>query len=203
MRHDHLTRHFERRHRHDGNDHGLGHSGHDDGHDDGRGRGHGRGHAGHPRRGGGRFRVQRGDVRTATLLLFAEQPMHGYQLVQAMEERTGGAWRPSPGAIYPTIAQLEDEGLVTILAEGGRKLVTLTPEGQAHIEERRETWVDPFANVDATRGGPDVRGALSELHGAARQIGMTGTVAQQEAAIAVIRHARRALYLILAGGDDA
>ncbi|MGH3921940.1 MAG: PadR family transcriptional regulator, partial [Pseudonocardiaceae bacterium] len=73
------------------------------------------------RRGAGRGRAQRGDVRTALLLLLAEQPMHGYQLMQAITERTAGAWRPSPGAIYPTLSQLEDEGLIDTLAQGGRK----------------------------------------------------------------------------------
>ena len=190
MRHHHLGRHDDARHRHDGE---SDHQHRDHQHGDHRGGGG---------RGGGRFRVQRGDVRTATLLLLAEEPMHGYQIMQAMEERTSGAWRPSPGAIYPTIAQLEDEGLVTTTQQGGRKLVTLTPAGLAHIAERRPTWADPFANVDASHGGPDLRGAVHDLHGAARQIGMTGTVAQQEAAIAVIREARRALYLILAGSDQ-
>ena len=69
-------------------------------------------------------------MRTAILLLLADQPMHGYQIMQAMSDRTGGAWHPSPGAIYPTIAQLEDEGLVTTKEEGGRRLVTLTAEGR-------------------------------------------------------------------------
>jgi hypothetical protein len=78
-----------------------------------------------------RARAQRGDVRTAVLLVLADEPMHGYQIMQAMSDRTGGAWRPSPGAVYPTIAQLEDEGLVTTQEEGGRRLVTLTSEGRA------------------------------------------------------------------------
>ncbi len=205
----HQQSHSEARRRHGGGptDEGRGrgplHAGGDHRHGQ-----HGPGPADQPRggggrRGGGRFRVRRGDVRTATLLLLAEQPMHGYQIMQAMAERTGGAWRPSPGAIYPTIAQLEDEGLVTTLAEGGRKLVTLTADGQSHIEERRGTWADPFANVDASRGGPDLRGAMHELHGAARQVGTTGTLAQQEAAVVALRDARRALYLILAAGEDA
>src|SRR5689334_23381353 len=72
--------------------------------------------AGRGRR-GGRGRVPRGDVRTAVLLLLAEEPMHGYQLMQAVSDRTGGRWSPSPGAIYPTINQLEDEGLVEITAD--------------------------------------------------------------------------------------
>src|SRR6478609_7972367 len=85
-----------------------------------------------------RGRAQRGDVRTAIMLVLADQPMHGYQIMQAMSERTGGAWRPSPGAVYPTIAQLEDEGLVTTKEEGGRRLVTLTDEGRAYVAERTE-----------------------------------------------------------------
>src|SRR6187200_922504 len=86
--------------------------------------------------GRGRGRAQRGDVRTAILLLLADQPMHGYQIMQAMSDRSGGAWHPSPGAIYPTIAQLEDEGLVTTKEEGGRRSVTLTSEGRTYLEER-------------------------------------------------------------------
>ena len=66
----------------------------------------------------GRGRVPRGDVRTAVLLLLADEPMHGYQLMQAIADRTGGRWQPSPGAIYPTISQLEDEGLLTLTAGG-------------------------------------------------------------------------------------
>ncbi len=61
-------------------------------------------------RGGRRGRAQRGDVRAAVLQLLADEPMHGYQLMQAIADRTGGVWKPSPGAIYPTISQLEDEG---------------------------------------------------------------------------------------------
>src|SRR4030081_1762446 len=84
----------------------------------------------HPHR-GERGRAQRGDVRTALLLLLAEQPMHGYQLMQTITERTSGAWQPSPGAIYPTLSQLEDECLIDTVAQGGRKLATLTNAGDA------------------------------------------------------------------------
>src|SRR5215213_10262160 len=86
---------------------------------------------------GGRGRRPRGDVRTAVLLLLADAPMHGYQLMQAIGERSGGRWTPSPGAIYPTISQLEDEGLVTVTAEHGRKLVTLTDAGREQATARR------------------------------------------------------------------
>lgn len=132
--------------------------------------------------------------------------MHGYQLMQAMADRTDGAWRPSPGAVYPTIAQLEDEGLVTTAAEGGRKLVTLTDEGRTHVEEQRPAWDDPFGQVAGQAPGPDLRGPLHELHAAARQVAVSGTPAQIEAAVTVLAETRRSLYLILAGeagGADA
>ena len=84
-------------------------------------------------------------MRTAILLVLADEPMHGYQIMQAISDRTSGAWRPSPGAVYPTIAQLEDEGLVTTQEEGGRRLVTLTSEGRTYVEERSARLGDPFA----------------------------------------------------------
>ncbi|SDS47307.1 Transcriptional regulator PadR-like family protein [Friedmanniella luteola] len=185
--------------------HGPGRRGHHGGPDDERGR-HGRGgprpDGGGPRggrRGGGRGRAGRGDVRIATLLLLSESPMHGYQLMQAMADRTDGAWRPSPGAVYPTIAQLEDDGLVTTAVDGGRKLVTLTEAGRGHVEEQRAGWGDPFGQVEGAAPGPDLRGPLHELHAAARQVAVSGTPAQVQAATAVLAEARRSLYLILAG----
>lgn len=152
--------------------------------------------------GWGRGRAQRGDVRTAILLVLSEQPMHGYQIMQAITDRTNGAWRPSPGAIYPTIAQLADEGLVTVQEEGGRKLVTLTSEGQTRLAERTEQQGDPFAGFADEPAGPDLRAAMHELAGAARQIGMSGTAAQREAAAKVINSAKRSLYLLLAGEPE-
>ena len=166
-----------------------------------------RGHEGRGGRGGpggrGRGRAQRGDIRTAILLLLTDQPMHGYQIMQAMSDRTGGAWQPSPGAIYPTIAQLEDEGLVTTQEEGGRRLVTLTPEGRAYVEERSARLGDPFAVFADAPNRPDLRDPLHQLHAAVRQIEVGGDAAQLEAAAQTLAQARRALYLILAGeGED-
>jgi DNA-binding PadR family transcriptional regulator len=158
---------------------------------------------GHGRRGGpGRGRAQRGDVRTAILQVLAEQPMHGYQIMQTMRDRTSGAWRPSPGAVYPTIAQLEDEGLVTTREEGGRRLVTLTPEGTAYLEERSARLGDPFADFAEGTTGPDLRDPLHELQAAVRQIAVGGDARQLEAAVRVLAQARRSLYLILAGEPE-
>jgi DNA-binding PadR family transcriptional regulator len=153
--------------------------------------------------GRGRRRAQRGDVRTAILLLLADQPMHGYQLMQAMSERTNGAWRPSPGAVYPTIDQLKDEGLATVHAEGGRRLVTLTAAGQAYLAEHAGELSDPFADFAGGANGPDLREPLDALHAATRQIVLSGTVEQVQSAAQVLSQARRSLYLLLAGDPDA
>lgn len=165
---------------------------------DHRGRRGGRGEPG----GRGRGRIHRGDVRTAILLVLADEPMHGYQIMQAMSDRTSGAWRPSPGAVYPTIAQLEDEGLVTTQEEGGRRLVTLTAEGRTYVAERSARLGDPFAAFADRPTGPDLRDPLHQLHAAARQIAISGSAAQVEAAAQVLTQARRSLYLILAGEPE-
>jgi DNA-binding PadR family transcriptional regulator len=158
---------------------------------------------GHGRRGGpGRGRAQRGDVRTAILQVLADEPMHGYQIMQTMRDRTAGAWRPSPGAVYPTIAQLEDEGLVTTREDGGRRLVTLTPEGTAYLEERSARLGDPFADFAEGTSGPDLRDPLHELQAAVRQIAVGGNPTQLEAAARVLAQAKRSLYLILAGEPE-
>ena len=125
--------------------------------------------------------------------------MHGYQLMQAIGERTNGAWRPSPGAVYPTIDQLEDEGLATIQQDGGRRLVTLTTEGHAYVTEHGAELSDPFAQLVDDASGPDLRGPLDELRAAARQVAVTGSPQQVAAAERVLATAKRSLYLILAG----
>ncbi len=152
------------------------------------------------RRGGGRGRVPRGDVRVAVLLLLAEEPMHGYQLMQTIADRSGGRWTPSPGAIYPTLNQLEDEGLVTVTADAGRKLVTLTEAGRQFVEEHGESWPDPFAAARGEHPGANLRILLEELHVAARQVARNGSDVQRAAAAEILGSARRSLYLLLADG---
>ncbi len=149
-------------------------------------------------RGGGR--APRGDVRAALLRLLAEEPMHGYQLMRTISERTGGRWAPSPGAVYPTLAQLEDEGLVTVTAQAGRKLVALTDAGREALAG--DDAPDPFAGHDAGAPGNDLRRLLEQVHGAVREVGRTGTDAQRTAAAAVLTDARRSLYLLLADGPQ-
>jgi DNA-binding PadR family transcriptional regulator len=101
----------------------------------GGGSGGGRGRGG-PRR-GGMFRP--GELRLVLLKLIADQPRHGYDLIQSIEEMTGGAYAPSPGVIYPTLTMLQDMGLIEERAtEGTRKAFAVTADGTAHLEERRE-----------------------------------------------------------------
>lgn len=99
--------------------------------------GMGRGHHGPRRERGGRL-IGHGDLRLVVLAMIEEQPRHGYELIKALEERTGGAYRPSPGVIYPTLSLLEDEGLIRpAQAEAARKLFELTDAGRAELEQDR------------------------------------------------------------------
>jgi len=151
-------------------------------------------------RGPGR-RAGRGDIRAAILLLLAEEPMHGYQLIQQIGERSGGTWRPSPGAIYPALNLLEDEGLIAITSESGRKMATLTEAGGTYVTENAEQLGSPWEDAASrpTSPGRALRGALEALGAAAHQVARTGTDQQATNALEVLDRARRDLYLILAG----
>jgi hypothetical protein len=127
--------------------------------------------------------------------------MHGYQLMGAIADRSGGRWRPSPGAIYPVLAQLEDEGLVTVTAESGRKVAALTDAGRAAVADGGEA--DPFTAYDEASDGPDLRDGMGQLVGAVRQVARTGSPAQVEAAARILAEARRSLYMLLADGPEA
>jgi DNA-binding PadR family transcriptional regulator len=147
-----------------------------------------------------RGRRPRGDVRNAILLLLVEQPMHGYQLMEAIAERSGGRWRPSPGAVYPTLNLLEDEGVLTLTASAGRKLATLTEEGRALVEAESSSWPDPFA-TDGVEQGVDLRDGLGQLAEAVRAVARGGTEPQRERAAEILADARKAVYRLLAGDE--
>jgi DNA-binding PadR family transcriptional regulator len=140
--------------------------------------------------------MRRGDVRAALLVLLAEEPRNGYGLMQEIEQRSDGAWRPSPGSVYPALAQLEDEGLVRPEDEGSGKRFALTEQGRAHVEEHREKLGEPWADLGG-KGG-DLRGLVGELAAAAMQVSRLGDDAQRERAREILTDARRALYRILA-----
>jgi DNA-binding PadR family transcriptional regulator len=148
---------------------------------------------------GRRGRAGRGDVRAAVIAVLADEPMHGYQLMQAITDRTDGRWTPSPGAIYPTISQLEDEGLVTVTADGGRKLVALTDAGREQAESLRTDGKDPF-DIDGAGSGELMR-LVMQVAGASREVARSGSDGQVGAAADILRAARRSLYLLLAEDD--
>ncbi len=148
-------------------------------------------------------RVGRGDVRAAILSLLAEQPMHGYQLIQLIEERSGGAWKPSPGSVYPTLQLLTDEGLIEVEESGGRKTYSLTEAGQAEAGEADRSWAsaetaDKAESAHGPRHGGPLRSAGTNLAQAVVQVGRTGTPDQIAEAAGVLDDARRKLYSILA-----
>ena len=161
----------------------------------------GRGGFGGP---GRRRRMRRGDVRAALLLLLEEQPTNGYGLMQEIEQRSNGVWRPSPGSVYPALSQLEDEGLVRVEGEGGRKAYALTDEGRAHVDEHREALGEPWAEAGqgVGEGRLELRGLLWQLGAAAMQVGAAGTDAQVDQARQVLTDARKALYRLLAEDED-
>ncbi|MFF4879105.1 MULTISPECIES: PadR family transcriptional regulator [unclassified Micromonospora] len=168
--------------------------------------GHGHGGPGGPwgGRGRGRGRGRRPNVRGAVLALLTERPMHGYEMIQEIDSRTGGAWRPSPGSIYPTLQLLEDEGVIVASTEesgGGRKRFAVTEAGQAEATEAAQTppWAE-FAE-DTVNSWHDIRDAGTQAMSALRQVMMNGTDDQRERAAKVLDETRRKLYAILAESE--
>ncbi len=145
-------------------------------------------------------RARRGDVRAAALLLLAEEPRNGYQIMQEIEERSGGVWRPSPGSVYPALAQLEDEGLVRVEEREGRRTYVLTDAGKAYVDERGDDLTAPWEEMGDSVDN-DVASLFKEIRQvaiAAAQIGHMGSAAQIAEARSVLANARRALYALLA-----
>jgi DNA-binding PadR family transcriptional regulator len=140
-------------------------------------------------------------VPAALLLLLAEEPRNGYQLMQAIEELSGGRWRPSPGSIYPTLAQLEDQGLIRPIERENTSLFELTDAGRAHLKEHRE-HAPPWIDADDSEAFQSLRSQIKQLHVAAMQVAHAGGDGQVAAAAEVVGEARRRLYLILAEDED-
>ncbi|MFF9209722.1 MULTISPECIES: PadR family transcriptional regulator [unclassified Streptomyces] len=152
-------------------------------------------------RGGPRGRARRGDVRASILALLKDRPMHGYEMIQEIAERSGGAWKPSPGSVYPTLQLLEDEGLISSESEGGKRLFSLTEEGRAAADQGPEApWEEASRGIDFEALG-EIRQAGFGLMEAFGQVWKTGTKEQREKALAVLNDARKKLYLILADED--
>lgn len=197
-----MTRHGDDHHHHSRDDHDESSEGR------GRGGGRGRGHGGRGdgggrgggggRRGGGRGRP-RGDVRAAVLFLLAEQPMHGYEMLNELESRTGGLWRPSPGSLYPALQLLEDQGLVRSVDDGGRRSYQLTEAGQAEQAAAPASPAPWEAIVGAAdQGEVALNGVLRQVAVAVDQVAEVGSAAQKASAETLLAEVRRQLYLLLA-----
>jgi DNA-binding PadR family transcriptional regulator len=140
-------------------------------------------------------------VRTAVLALLAEEPMHGYQIIQEIGERSGGSWRPSPGSVYPTVSQLADEGLVRTEKAEGRSVIHLTDAGRQYVDEHREELDAVWNTAAAEDGFTSLREAGRGLAGAVAQVAQVGRDEQVAEAVRLLDETRRRLYLLLAGEE--
>jgi DNA-binding PadR family transcriptional regulator len=146
-------------------------------------------------------KARRGDIRTAALLLLAEEPRNGYEIIQEVERRSEGVWRPSAGSIYPALAQLEDEGLIRSEERDGRKLFVLTDAGRELVSQRGAEEPAPWQQMtghvseEAKELGRTMRGVA--------QVMSNGDREQIAKARAILDQARRDLYRILADGEGA
>jgi DNA-binding PadR family transcriptional regulator len=164
----------------------------------------GGGPIGGQRGGRGGRRARRGDIRTAALLLLAEGPRNGYQIMQDVQERSGGMWSPSPGSVYPALQQLEDEGLIRTQESDGRKSFAITDDGRALLSERGADRRAPWEQAGGGSGGVHELGRLMrEVASAFMQVMRTGSEGQIARAAGVLATTRRDLYRILADGDVA
>lgn len=158
-------------------------------------------------RGGFRGRhgkARRGDIRTAILLLLAEEPRNGYSIMQELEERSDGVWHPSPGSVYPALSQLEDEALIRSAEREGRKHFEITDTGRETLAARP---ADAPAPWDTLVGGvsnevKDLFGVMRQVAVASAQLAQTASATQIAEAKKVLSEARRSLYRILGEGDE-
>jgi DNA-binding PadR family transcriptional regulator len=140
-------------------------------------------------------RAGKGEVRAAVLALLSERPMHGYQIIREIEDRSGGTWKPSAGSVYPTLQLLADEGVIRAEEANGRKIYSLTEAGRE--EAARDHSSAPW-NAPGGGGFGSLPRAGVELAQAAAQVGRSGSPEQVRQAVAVLDEARRRIYAILA-----
>ena len=174
---------------------------------------HGRGNPGSPQfnfgelfgQGGpggrGRPGVRRGEVRTLILGALDERPMHGYEVIQALEQKSRGMWRPSAGSIYPTLQLLSDEGLVSSEEVDGRRTYSLTDEGRKVLAENPAPTWDEADDADAKQ--PDIRRLAMELAAAVIQVQRVGSARAKREATKILTDARKQMYRLLSEDEDA
>jgi DNA-binding PadR family transcriptional regulator len=156
-------------------------------------------HHDHDQRGEFR-RMRHGAVRAALLLALQEGPAHGYELGQRLERASGGAWRPSPGSIYPTLQLLADEDLVMAGDRDGKRVYELNRRGHAELKERAERGEGTPWQAASDAPSSELKEAVHALRSAARQIAAVGTSDQVARATTLIVEARRQVYELLAKG---
>jgi DNA-binding PadR family transcriptional regulator len=151
----------------------------------------------------GRPKVERGGVRIAILHLLNDEPMHGYQIIQEISERTDGVWNPSPGSVYPTLAQVEDEGLVSSERRDGKNVFSLTDKGRAFVEN--EAGPAPWELMGSEFDGEliDLRDTAFEVGAALMQVARTGSAEQVQKAKEIIADTKKQIYQLLAGDEAA
>jgi DNA-binding PadR family transcriptional regulator len=148
-------------------------------------------------------KVRRGDVRTAILDVLSAEPMNGYQVIQQIAERTNGAWKPSPGSVYPTLQQLEDEGLVESEQAEGRRTLRLSAAGREYVAEHPEELAATWRSFDETaaEATSELKPVIGQVMAAVWQIVVSGNRQQQAEAAEILGETRRRLYGLLADGD--
>jgi DNA-binding PadR family transcriptional regulator len=149
-------------------------------------------------------KVGRGDVRAAILALLAEEPMHGYQIITELTERSGGVWQPSPGSVYPTLQALEDQGLVTADKAEGKRVFSLTDQGRTEAEAAADgpaPWEDVARGADT--GVQGLRGLMVQVLKATQQVAHAGTNQQIATVAGILTETRRRIYLVLADETPA
>jgi DNA-binding PadR family transcriptional regulator len=145
------------------------------------------------------IKARRGDVRAAILAVLSDSALNGYQTIQEIAERSGGVWKPSPGSIYPTLQQLEDEGLVRQETEGGRRVFTLTDEGKTYVAEHADEINAPWqAMAEASSDDDGLKPLIGQVAAAVWQILAVGTPEQQAQGREALIELRKRLYAILA-----
>lgn len=175
--------------------------------------GHGRGPWGARGRGRGRWameggggawgppsrRARRGDVRRLVLEVLAEGPAHGYDVIQRLEARSGGLWRPSPGSVYPLLQMLEDQGAVTAEAHDDKRVYQLTELGRQEVDQAKSSPHLPWeAEDEMGQQVISLRESVGQLHQAARLVARSGRPEQIRRSIEAVRDARKTIYEILA-----
>ncbi|MEU7852348.1 PadR family transcriptional regulator [Nonomuraea sp. NPDC049141] len=148
---------------------------------------------------GGAPRVRRGDVRAALLSLLSEGPKNGYQMIQDIEERSRGVWRPSPGSVYPSLQQLEDEALVASDESGGSRIYSLTEQGREQAERHLDgepPWDEVARSVPEDRH--ELRLLWAQLNEAFSHLARTANDQQVAQAKKLLRQTRKSVFQILA-----